>query len=176
MGSYFFLPREAWKAAPAKGAYIPHTPFSIVVHHSAIPNVSHYKGISTVQEIQRAHQIHRVFIDIGYHFLVGPDGVVYEGRPIFAEGAHVRYHNSGRIGICLIGDYRKEQDSLPAPGIRALVSLCRYLLRSFHLSWQGVWGHKDLDPGTECPGEVLYSFLPVLRRELELPDQGVESG
>ncbi len=170
MGSYFFLPREAWKAAPAKTAYIPHTPFSIVIHHSAIPNASRYQGISTVQEIQRNHQIYRGFTDIGYHFLVGPDGVVYEGRPILAEGAHVRYHNSGRIGICLVGDYRKEQDPLSAPGIHALVSLCRYLLRSFNLPPQGIWGHKDLDPHTECPGETLYSYLPVLRRELEFPE------
>ena len=47
--------------------------------------------------------------DIGYNFLVGQDGNVYEGRGWDLRGAHVRGYNSVSIGIAFIGNfsYRK---------------------------------------------------------------------
>jgi N-acetylmuramoyl-L-alanine amidase len=43
--------------------------------------------------------------DIGYNFLVGEDGNVYEGRGWDAVGAHAVPYNSNSIGICVIGDF-----------------------------------------------------------------------
>jgi N-acetylmuramoyl-L-alanine amidase len=44
--------------------------------------------------------------DIGYHWLVGEDGRVYEGRGWDARGAHARQHNAWTYGICVMGDFR----------------------------------------------------------------------
>ena len=41
--------------------------------------------------------------DIGYHFLVGLSGRVYEGRPYKYRGAHTKDLNSKNIGIAFIG-------------------------------------------------------------------------
>jgi len=46
--------------------------------------------------------------DIGYNFLVGEDGNVYEGRGWDKQGAHSKLFNSKSIGICIIGDYTSE--------------------------------------------------------------------
>lgn len=43
--------------------------------------------------------------DIGYQFLVGEDGNIYEGRGWDKHGAHSTPYNSKSIGICMIGNF-----------------------------------------------------------------------
>jgi N-acetylmuramoyl-L-alanine amidase len=43
--------------------------------------------------------------DIGYNFLVGEDGNVYEGQGWNYVGAHAPAYNLRSIGICIIGDF-----------------------------------------------------------------------
>ena len=59
--------------------------------------------------IVRAYQKHHIdknrWADIGYTFIVGEDGNVYEGRGWNSFGAHVPSFNRNSIGICVIGDF-----------------------------------------------------------------------
>ena len=48
--------------------------------------------------------------DIGYHFLVGEDGRVYEGRAWNNRGAHARQHNAWSYGVCVMGNF---MDTMP---------------------------------------------------------------
>jgi N-acetylmuramoyl-L-alanine amidase len=43
--------------------------------------------------------------DIGYNFVVGEDGNIYEGRGWNVMGAHAPAYNAQSIGICIIGDF-----------------------------------------------------------------------
>lgn len=43
--------------------------------------------------------------DIGYNFLVGEDGNVYEGRGWDNVGAHAKDFNSQSMGVCILGTY-----------------------------------------------------------------------
>ena len=45
------------------------------------------------------HQIDRKWADIGYHFLVGENGKVYEGRGWHREAAHSTGWNNEAYGI-----------------------------------------------------------------------------
>jgi hypothetical protein len=54
---------------------------SIVVHHSAMPKDSGPLEIQK-QVMQNGYD------DIGYHFIIGSDGTIYEGRAIDVMGAH----------------------------------------------------------------------------------------
>lgn len=47
----------------------------------------------------------RKWSDIGYNFLVGEDGNVYEGRGWGKTGAHTVGYNSKSVGICFIGNF-----------------------------------------------------------------------
>jgi len=46
--------------------------------------------------------------DIGYNFLVGGDGNVYEGRGWDNQGAHVKGQNRASYGGAFIGDFTNE--------------------------------------------------------------------
>ena len=63
----------------------------------------------TVDEIRRWHTAPppkgRGWKDIGYHYLIMRDGTIAMGRPLHNVGAHVKGHNTGTIGISLLGGH-----------------------------------------------------------------------
>ncbi|MDA3961933.1 MAG: N-acetylmuramoyl-L-alanine amidase [Planctomycetota bacterium] len=145
-------------------------------NHYPMPNIGrltvHHTGANTralgatdLQTVQRIEDYHRETLGwacIGYHFLIGYDGTVYEGRPLAVQGAHVRDHNEGNLGVSLIGNYDQE-----APSPDMLASL-RFVLDSarqrYHLPSAAIHGHRDFAP-TTCPGDQLYAWLCGYRQE-----------
>lgn len=155
----------------------------LVVHHSAGANqASNWAAV--VRSIWVLHVQGNGWNDIGYNYLIDPDGIIYEGRAggDGVIGAHFSAVNTGTMGVCLMGTY----SSLP-PASAALESLKRLLIwqagkwkldlsgqslhRASNLTLNVVSGHRDagLSPNasgaTECPGNALYSYLPELRRQ-----------
>ena len=57
-----------------------------------------------VKEIRRWH-LEKKWSDIGYHWIIDRDGSITQGRKENVIGAHVQNHNTGTIGICLIGGF-----------------------------------------------------------------------
>ena len=76
----------------------------IIIHCSA---TQEGKDVS-VETIRKWH-LKRGWRDIGYHFVIGLDGQVQEGRPIEQTGAHTKGHNFDSIGICYIGGVEAER-------------------------------------------------------------------
>ena len=60
--------------------------------------------------IDRWHR-DRGWSGIGYHYVVSLNGNIEYGRPIDKQGAHVKDHNKGSIGICYIGGVESERGS-----------------------------------------------------------------
>jgi peptidoglycan recognition protein LC len=58
--------------------------------------------------MQTYHMESKNWDDIGYNFLVGGDGDVYEGRGWNKQGAHTKGYNYGSIGIAYIGTFNKK--------------------------------------------------------------------
>ena len=56
-----------------------------------------------VYEIRRWHVEGNGWKDIGYHYVITRDGTVVKGRPVDQVGAHVKGHNTGTIGVSLVG-------------------------------------------------------------------------
>lgn len=77
----------------------------IIVHCSA---TQEGRDIS-VDTIRKWHVEGRKWADIGYHYVVALDGSIDYGRPIHKQGAHVKGHNKGSIGICYIGGVEAER-------------------------------------------------------------------
>lgn len=79
----------------------------IIVHCSATrPTWMEGKGLAAkTAEIRRWHMKDRGWSDIGYHYLIDRDGKVGVGRPLARVGAHTVGHNTGTIGVCLIGGW-----------------------------------------------------------------------
>lgn len=49
--------------------------------------------------------------DIGYNFVIGGDGCVYEGRGWNRVGAHTKGYNKVGIAFCLMGNYESKAPS-----------------------------------------------------------------
>lgn len=101
--------RKEWQARPpVVRELMDKTPKPyVVVHHGGI---AHYcydmKTCSAiVREYQNMHLDERGWFDIGYSFVIGEDGNVYEGRGWDYVGAHAPGYNTQSIGICIIGDF-----------------------------------------------------------------------
>ncbi len=47
--------------------------------------------------------------DVGYDFMIGKDGTIYQGRDLKYEGAHAISHNTDNISISFLGNYTSRE-------------------------------------------------------------------
>lgn len=103
------------------------------------------------------------YADIGYHYVINANGVIYEGRPITKNGAHVGGQNSHKIGIALMGHLDPSFDinaSSSRPTEKQIVSLQRLVAwLDYMYGIDSVKKHKDLNPNTICPGQYAEEDL-----------------
>mgnify|MGYP000737020289 CR=1 FL=1 len=135
---------------------------AITIHHTATSN-TYTDAKAVIRNIQNYHQENRGWCDIGYHFLIDKDGLIYEGRPVWAIGAHVKNHNTGNIGISVIGNY--EEVDINEKQLKALVDLVSWLVYEYKVPLGNIKGHRDYS-NTLCPGKFLYARLPEIRRRV----------
>ena len=149
----------------------------LIVHHSAGSNTAtDYTAV--VRNIYLYHTRTNGWSDIGYNYLIAPDGTLFTGRDPGAgeqdnvRGAHFCGKNSQTMGVCLLGDF-----SATEPAQAALQRL------EHLLSWKAekegldplavsehpasavlpvIAGHRN-GCATQCPGEHVYEKLPALR-------------
>jgi len=117
------------------------------------------------------------FGDIGYNYLIDPNGNIYEGRygGNGVIGGHTRSYNEGSVGIAVIGTYggnvKNEYTShaITSQITASLEKLIGWLAANNSAdlnktsdfkgkSIDGVVGHRDLG-ATICPGNELYKQL-----------------
>jgi hypothetical protein len=154
-----------------------------VVHHSAgFTDYSDYQWV--VSYYWDLHVNTNGWSDIGYNWLIDPNGVVYEGRGLGHLGAHFSCMNSGTSGICLIGNF---MDTVPSDtALSSLAMLSTYLAcqhsifladSSLHGSSQLVLPHltghraanvaqRGCPSGTVCPGDSLFPMLDSLANRM----------
>src|SRR5262249_47601943 len=145
----------------------------LIVHHTAMgveePS-SDWPEI--VRSIWKFHVLERGWADIGYNYLIDPNGGLYEGR---SGGdnvmvAHLSDVTAGTMAVALLGDF-----SNATPTAEALNSLKEILAwkcdqrdlepegKSLHdaskFILNTISGHRDGPKATECPGEALYLLL-----------------
>lgn len=71
-------------------------------------------AIATVRGIQNYHMDEREYFDVAYHFLVGADGNVFEGRGWNTEGGATGGFNSEGYAACFLGDFVDHSPTQPA--------------------------------------------------------------
>lgn len=141
----------------------------IVVHHSASP-ITVRRGKESVPvnaAMIRQWHLTKGWSDIGYHFVILPDGRCEEGRPLYRPGAHcaVGHRNFLGIGICLVGNF-SEQEEVPEAQMNGLLDKLVSLMAAYHLNLEDVELHREvLGAATECPGR--YFPADLLREELQ---------
>lgn len=101
-----WIDRKIWLSIPpAPGIPNLKTPVPYVtVHHTATEPCSILADCKNqMQFIQRSHMTSNRWLDIGYNFLVGGDGYIYEGRNWTKQGANTTGYEHKTISIAFIG-------------------------------------------------------------------------
>jgi hypothetical protein len=187
------VPRAAWGANEARRgpAEYDGAVEKLVVHHTAIDDGSG-NWARQVREIYES-EITNGYRDIAYHYLVDPNGRIYEGRwartyPAgvaangedahghSVRGGHTRGHNPRTLGVALLGNYNHAVPSDAALG--ALVDLLVWKCARWKIDPQGATKYANAHGGhetfanivshghlrpTQCPGAHLDALVPNLR-------------
>lgn len=154
-----------------------HEVHHIIIHHSATDN-----NITNFTDLVRSIYVHHTQVngwsDVGYNYLVAPDGSIFMGRDggfneeDNVKGAHFCGANSGTMGICVLGTFTDNKPTNDAlSGLEKLIawktakdSLPPYanFNHSLNAALPTIAGHRD-GCSTLCPGDFLYENLPDLR-------------
>jgi N-acetylmuramoyl-L-alanine amidase len=129
---------------------------TVVIHHSS----AMLSSGETMLSIQAIHMDSNGWADIAYHYGIDHDGLIYEGRDIRARGASVAGHNTGTIGVVVMGNF--EFDYPLAGQLTALQTLVNWLATTYTLTHLA--GHGEFNPESVCPGQHLIEYLDTLAR------------
>ena len=143
----------------------------IVVHNSGSR-----QGNARVFEYYH-RRVRKMRNGLAYHFVIGNGTSTGNGQIEIGErwrrqinGGHVHsdYLNNIALGICLVGDFNRDQ---PTPAqLESCEELIKYLRQrcgKIDGRWAAVRPHKEMNPprwSTDCPGDVFpYSWLRRFR-------------
>ena len=156
------VPRSAWTDRPVGPNRNPMNGVSrITVHHTGEhPGLDGVPQIEVLRRIERYHREERRWCAIGYHYIIGKDGKVYEGRPAQFQGAHVLSANAHNLGISVDGDFMRRMPS--ARQLRTLEMFLDDRRRVYRVAKKRVFGHRDLNQSL-CPGDQLYAWIKRYR-------------
>lgn len=125
---------------------------TVVLHHSAFYEEN---DIETLLGVQTSHRNQRGWADIAYHYLVGQNGLIYEGRDWHVRGTHVEQFNTGSLGICLLGDFMQQAPT--AAQLNSTMTLINWASERLELTH--IATHRDFTGLTACPGDNLAIYV-----------------
>ncbi len=144
----------------------------IIIHHTASTADLDNPKLA-LRNIYYWHAIGRGWGDIGYNYIIDPQGNIYEGRAggEGVIGGHAGKSNTGSIGISIMGNY--EKNDITDAALISLMKLIGEKAKIHGIDPSGksmfrgeltpnVMGHRDVMQ-TACPGEYVYKKLATIR-------------
>jgi hypothetical protein len=156
-------------------AFTPQIPQRITLHHEGVlltGSISEPNYLANT--VQNWSINERGWPDIPYHFIIGLNGTIYEGRPIMARGdSNTTYDLDGHVHIAVLGKYDAGEQEPAEIQIDAIVRLMAWIAATYDIAPHTINGHRDfipvnaygdhIDSGTgeiiTCPGDNLYRYL-----------------
>lgn len=158
---------------------MPNKPQYIIVHHSA--SSRDHTNIDQINawHKQRGFPQSSLGYYVGYHYVIFPDGKVFQARNDLDIGAHAKTAdgmNFKSIGICLTGNFETEQ--LTIGSLDALKNLIDQLCMKYAIPKSNIRGHRDVAK-TACPGNTLYGFVKeykvvIFTKDIVFGEMGME--
>lgn len=152
------IPRSGWNAAAPKD-YKKHIPIRITVHHEGTQLLLTDDAANKIKRIQTwGMGPDRDWADIPYHFLIAPNGVIYEGRDPYTVGeTATEYDPTGHLLITCLGNFEK-QEVFPEQ-LKSLIRLIDFCSKKYAIPLETLSTHRDNSQQTTCPGKNLYQYF-----------------
>jgi hypothetical protein len=146
----------------------------LIVHHAAGTNTAS-DWPAVVRSIWDFHVNTNGWADIGYNWLVDPQGNAYVGRGNNITGAHFCGRNAGTAGVCMLGNFTNQIPTESARNTLARLLAWKSCDAGIHPQEEAlhassgvvlprIAGHRD-GCTTSCPGDAFYPLLPDLRQQ-----------
>ncbi|XP_043477831.1 peptidoglycan-recognition protein LC-like [Leptopilina heterotoma] len=151
--------RDEWLAQPPQEREKLSLPVKYVfISHTATDFCNNQaQCVHRVRYIQTFHMSSQGWADIGYSFLIGGDGNVYEGRGWDYVGAHTYNYNNISIGLSFIGTFNDYMP--PKSQIFAAQKIIEKGVELGKISKNyTLLGHRQVSK-TESPGDALFSEI-----------------
>jgi hypothetical protein len=155
--------RAEWGSAPQP---IPdsarHTPRRIVLHHAGVVWKSGDDPLKKIKGLQSWGQREKNWPDVPYHFLIAPDGRIFEGREMhYRPESNTNYDLTGVLNVHLWGNF--DEQRVNETQLRATRHLLLWLETEHGL--RELRTHQEEAAGqTSCPGSDLQRYVPLLRQ------------
>lgn len=165
-------------------ANLEHAPVThLIIHHMVTAN-GDADWAAIVRAIWAYHTRQNGWRDIGYNYLIDPNGFIYEGHAGGDDvvGIHASAANKGSMGVGLLGTFSKPPNGAqpPQPMLEAIVNLLSWkadqrginIFESSRTLPNVPWGlphlmgHRDVNGTTECPGDQAHLLIPWLRDQI----------
>ena len=136
-----------------------HTPKFVTLHHGGTLWKPGTDPAKFVRGVQAYGQREKHWPDLPYHFMIAPDGRIFEGRPIeYEPQSNTNYPLQGHIGVELMGNFEEQRPSVAQ--LKSTVALAAWLCQDLHIDPSQIAGHKDrAEKQTVCPGKDFYRYL-----------------
>ncbi len=163
-------PRFLWaRGAPDPAGLNPMLPVTaLTVHHDGLELLAlgtDPRDMADRIELYRRGHRARGWADIGYHLVIDRGGILWQGRSIRWQGAHVQNHNEGNIGVVVMGNFERQTPTNAQ--LRTLRRVMVDLMRTYDIRRERVFTHCEWPTAhTSCPGRNMQPLLTQMRRNL----------
>ncbi|MBS2040289.1 N-acetylmuramoyl-L-alanine amidase [bacterium] len=152
-----FVSRDQWGSQPQPmPEELRHSPQRVVLHHSGVLWKEGDDPYRKIRALQSWGQRDKGWPDLPYHFLIAPDGHIFEGRDLnYRPESNTQYDLDGVVNVELWGNF--DEQPVTAPALQATVELLAWL-RQVH-GLRELSAHRLQAPGqTTCPGNDLMRY------------------
>jgi hypothetical protein len=171
-----FTTRSSWGARAATSTPSTTTVNFLIIHHENGANTS-TDWPARVRSVQNFHMDTNGWADIGYNYLVDPNGITYEGRGGGENvvGAHNCGKNTNTMGVCMLGTFTSVKPTNNAEYSLKRIMAWKAKQRGIDVTSTGnlsgktvgrLTGHRA-SCSTSCPGDMLWNDLARLRTDIK---------
>jgi hypothetical protein len=130
----------------------------MTLHHTAVVLGDNSMSPARLRQHQNYHMDSLGWIDIAYHIGIDRNGNVFELRTTKLAGdTATDYDTSGHFLVVCEGNF--DEEPVSEAQIDSAARTFAWAVRSFGVTSQTLAGHRDVAPGTDCPGTDLYAYL-----------------
>lgn len=156
--SAVLLCRDAWGARPPRAGGRPHTITRMTLHHTAVVLGDNRNSPARLRQHQHYHQDQLGWIDIAYHVSVDRNGNIFELRtPQLAGDTATNYDPAGHFLVVCEGDF--DQEAVTEAQLQGAAFAFAWAAQTFGIASDTLAGHRDVAPGTACPGANLFAHV-----------------